>query len=990
VRDQRGPSVLLIRDLGELVVESDARTHDPGGTKPRTILALLCAGAGDPVPASTLITEVWGPDAPEKTQRALESQMWRLRKALSPDGDGRSPITTDRAGYRLDVSSVRLDSAMFEAAAARVSARHDASPALRHLDDALSLWRGEPFTTAASTPTLDQARRRLHTVRTSLLTRRADLLLAGGHVERALDEAQALITRDPLDEHAWTLKIAALAASGQRAEALTAYRDIRELLATELGMDPGEELRAAHRTVLDDHSRAVRRIHLPSQHTSFVGRDHELAALVRLLGSERAISITGIPGVGKTRLALEAARRAADSFDDGVWFVPRRAGTDDAGAILATMRVQPSADAPTTLDQVCAHLSTMSALLVLDGAPPSHPVQEGSHRPPATAQPAPHIDATHTAASGTTDTDTTDSSTTDTGTTDTDTDDTETASADPDRTDAPPPNVVDAILQRCAAVTILGVGAPLGVEGEHVVTVHPLPVDITAGNVGPPPAHRLLTDRIRVAVGNFDPDDADQTDLDRICRAMGGLPLGLELAAARTATFSLHEVAEQFGAAMPEPVQRAFTLAYESLGEDLADTFLRLTALRSPFTPALAESVCGNRGSQVTDALTELTRRSLLWPIRGDRHRPTRFTVLSTVAEHARTADPAAARAALLRRDEAIAALLTTTPMRSSPTSARDLARVDHDHHTVVAFLESVVADPVKVEEHIDLIDRLGPYWFLRRRLADGIRLLRRAARTCATGRCSPRTQALVTLSLGAALAFSQLTDEAHRHLTAITLDDLDALTADDNPEIRTLRMAFVTLAAWTGDDHDLASQLSRRAASALTTGPDTQSIAATVTAAVALCELTAGDIAAGAEHAHSALALSTELGDPLAMHLACVMMGIGALFDGDATMGLKWNDQAFRAYLDAGGVQICDTVEQRGNHLAAATDIRRAAAAFAVARTYAADAGMAWPRNPFTHDAVRRCRESDNATFEAGWRDGSAAARDALATGDHERFANL
>ncbi|MDL9946585.1 BTAD domain-containing putative transcriptional regulator [Gordonia sp. ABSL11-1] len=983
--------MLLIRDLGELVVESDARTHDPGGTKPRTILALLCAGAGagagNSVPASTLITEVWGPDAPEKTQRALESQMWRLRKALSPDSDGRSPITTDRTGYRLDGSSVRLDSAMFEAAAARVSTGHDASSALRHLDDALSLWRGEPFTTAASTPTLDQARRRLHTVRTSLLTRRADLLLAGGHIERALDEAQALITRDPLDEHAWTLKIGALAASGQRAEALTAYRDIRELLATELGMDPGEELRAAHRTVLDDHSRAVRRIHLPSQHTSFVGRDHELAALVRLLGSERAISITGIPGVGKTRLALEAARRAADSFDDGVWFVPRRAGTDDAGAILATMRVQPSADAPAPLDQVCAHLSMMSALLVLDGARPTHPLQESSHRRPATEQSAPHIDATHIAVSRTTDTDTIDTSTTDTETADTET---ASASVDPGRTDAPPPNVVDAILQRCAAVTILGVGVPLGVEGEHVVTVHPLPVDITAGNVGPPPAHRLLTDRIRVAVGNFDPDDADQTDLDRICRAMGGLPLGLELAAARTATFSLHEVAEQFGAAMPEPVQRAFTLAYESLGEDLADTFLRLTALRSPFTPTLAESVCGNRASQVTDALTELTRRSLLWPIRGDRHRPTRFTVLSTVAEHARTADPAAARAALLRRDEAIAALLTTTPMRSSPTSARDLARVDHDHHTVVAFLESVVADPVKVEEHVDLIDRLGPYWFLRRRLADGIRLLRRAARTCSTGRCSPRTQALVTLSLGAALAFSQLTDEAHRHLTAITLDDLDVLTADDDPETRTLRMAFVTLAAWTGDDHDLASQLSRRAGSALTTGPDTQSIAATVTATVALCELTAGDIAAGSEHAHSALALSTELGDPLAMHLACVMMGIGALFDGDTTMGLKWNDQAFRAYLDAGGVQICDTIEQRGNHLAAATDIRRAAAAFAVARTYAADAGMAWPRNPFTHDAVRRCRESDNATFEAGWRDGSAAARDALATGDHERFAGM
>ncbi|MDF3282486.1 hypothetical protein [Gordonia sp. N1V] len=117
---------------------------------------------------------------------------------------------------------------------------------------------------------------------------------------------------------------------------------------------------------------------------------------------------------------------------------------------------------------------------------------------------------------------------------------------------------------------------------------------------------------------------------------MGGLPLGLELAAARMATFSVREVADQFGSAVPEPIDRAFRLAYESLDVGLACLYLRLTALRSPFTSELAEAVCG---ADVADDLAELCRRSLLWPIRGDRLRPTRFTILDTIAEHARVLD---------------------------------------------------------------------------------------------------------------------------------------------------------------------------------------------------------------------------------------------------------------------------------------------------------------------------------------------------------------
>ncbi|WP_193361577.1 hypothetical protein [Gordonia polyisoprenivorans] len=120
------------------------------------------------------------------------------------------------------------------------------------------------------------------------------------------------------------------------------------------------------------------------------------------------------------------------------------------------------------------------------------------------------------------------------------------------------------------------------------------------------------------------------------------------------------------------------------------------------------------------------------------------------------------------------------------------------------------------------------------------------------------------------------------------------------------------------------------------------------------------------------------------------MMLGIRALINGDTRMGLRWNDQAFHAYLDAGGVQICDTVEQRGNHLAAAGEVNRAGRAFAVARTYALDAGMEWPRHPFTHDAIRRCRDDENTAFDRGWRAGIADARDALVMGDHERFAGM
>ncbi|WP_020172085.1 AfsR/SARP family transcriptional regulator [Gordonia polyisoprenivorans] len=907
----------VIRDLGEMVVWRDGVIVNPGGTKPRTILALLCAHAGRPVPASTLIAEVWGADAPAKTQRALESQMWRLRKALVPEGFP-PVIITERAGYRLDLDEVSVDSIDFETAGVAVLSGAVVDPSA--LDAVLSTWRGEPFTTAAPSPGLDQARRQLDVIRTALLTRRADLSAESGQYHRAIDEAQALITRDPLDEHAWALKITVLAATGQRAEAFTAYRDVRELLATELGVTPGDEIRAAHRHALGQHNRSVRRLHLPSQHTSFVGRTSELAETVRLLESDRAVSLDGIPGVGKTRLALEAARRVADSFDDGVWFIDRSTDAGVAETVLTTMRIQPAADSTAGLDQVCDHLATMSVLLVLDGPMSSEDV-----------------------------------------------------------------DVVDAILQRCAAVTILGSSGPMGVRGERVLTVHPLTVD-SGRTGGPSPAQQLLVDRIRVARGVFDPDPADLDDLDRICTAMGGLPLGLELAAARMATFSVREVADQFGSAVPEPIDRAFRLAHESLDVGLARRYLRLTALRSPFTSELAEAVCG---ADVADDLAELCRRSLLWPIRGDRLRPTRFTILDTIAEHARVLDRPAALEAVRRRDHAVTALLATTPMHSTMSSARDLARVDNDVSTVLAFLESVVSDPARLDTHIDLIEQLGPYWYLCRRLAAGIRLLRIASETCSRGGCSARTSAMVTACLSAASAFSQQTAEAHRHLTALSPDDLDAaiVVDDQDPDVGCRRFAFLALASWTGDDHALAGIFAQRAWDALVTGSRE---AAIVTATKALCELTVGNVAEGTHHAHTALALGAELGDPLAIHLAAVMLGIRALLNGDTRMGLRWNDQAFHAYLDAGGVQICDTVEQRGNHLAAAGEVNRAGRAFAVARTYALDAGMEWPRHPFTHDAIRRCRDDENTAFDQGWRAGIAEARDALVMGDHERFAGM
>ena len=916
--------MLVIRDLGELVAERPSQRCDPGGAKPRTILAVLCAQSGRPVSAAALITEVWGPDASERTHRALESQIWRLRKALSPQGEP-SAIVTDRAGYRLDLDEVAVDSIAFEADAATLLDPSN-TPTVDALERALGRWRGEPFATATSTPMLDQARRRLHALRTALLTRRADLLLTAGEFERALDEAQALIARDPLDEHAWTVKITALSATGQRAEALLAYRDIRELLATELGVEPSLETRAAHRAVLDDHTRTVRHIRLPSQHTSFVGREADLADTVRLLENERAVSLVGIPGVGKTRLALEAARRAADAFDDGVWYIARRDHSDDATAILETMRIQPSADTPTAIDQVCAHLSTTSTLLVLDGNPAENPNTL--------------ID-----------------------------------------------NSIDTILQRCAAVAVLCVGSPTGVDGERVVTVHPLAVEAPAGTAVPP-AHRLLIDRIRGVSGQFDPTPDDRADLDRICRAMGGLPLGLELAAARTATFSLTEVADQLGTGVPEPVTRAFSLAVDSLDEERYDRFVRLTALRNPFTPALAATV--SNSPSIADDLAEFTRRSLLWPIRGDRHRPTRFTIPQTVAEHALASAPERADAARAARDDAIATLLASTPIRSTPRSARDLARVDDDHSTVMAFLESVVTDPARLDDHVDVLERLGVYWYLRRRLADGIRVLRVAATTTATGRCRPRTAAMVTLALGTALAFSQLTDEAHSNLTSLPLDELTEIIApgDVDAETHCTRMAVASLAAWVGDDHSVAQDYADHAATM--TGDGTAGIAATVTAAQALCEVIAGQFTEALDHAHTALALGTERGDPLATHLATVMLGIASLFTGDTDMGLRWNDQAFRAYLESGGLQICDSIEQRGNHLTAAGEIERAGRAFAVSRRYAVDAGLDWPRNPFTHDSLRRARETEPTVFERGWRGGWIDAADAISTHDHQRFSAL
>jgi len=302
--------------LGPLVVRSDAGETELGGSRPRALLAVLLMHPNEPVSAERLAMALFGEDAPAGAVKTVRVHVSRLRRALGdPDA-----LATTADGYRLRVRPGELDAERFERLVAEGQAALRAGQPQRAagvLREALTLWRGPPFGELERLPLAAAEIARLEEQRLAALQTRVEADLAAGRHAELIGELRRLVAEQPLRERLHELLMLALYRSSRQAEALDAYRRVREEFVEELGLEPGLRLRELERAILEQDPRLdappVRAPGPPA--SAFVGREPELAALTAgldqvLAGSGRVFLVSGEPGIGKTRLAEELAVHA--------------------------------------------------------------------------------------------------------------------------------------------------------------------------------------------------------------------------------------------------------------------------------------------------------------------------------------------------------------------------------------------------------------------------------------------------------------------------------------------------------------------------------------------------------------------------------------------------------------------------------------------------------------------------------------------------------
>ncbi|KAB2345243.1 AfsR/SARP family transcriptional regulator [Actinomadura rudentiformis] len=385
------PGGLYFRVLGPVVAERDGVPLDVGGPQPRAVLGLLLLEAGRVVSVDRLAEALWEGEPPNSWRVQLQGMVSRLRRKLGAGGERTSaPIDTVPPGYRLRMSDDQLDLLVFRREVERAK-RHMAAGehllAAELLHVAMARWRGQICADVAS-PYVRQAAAGWEDLRLAALEDRIDADIARGRHDELAAELHALVREHPLRERFSGQLMTVLSRAGRPADALAVFRDARERMVAELGIEPSTRLQQLHRAILTgvhgaENADAVRGLpyvvprQLPADVVDHVGREELLAELDAVLSSSgpRAapprIAITGPGGIGKTALALRLAHRNREAYADGQLYA--RLGTADAAGVLATFLHAlgvPPAGVPQAVDERGSLfrelLATRRVLLVLD------------------------------------------------------------------------------------------------------------------------------------------------------------------------------------------------------------------------------------------------------------------------------------------------------------------------------------------------------------------------------------------------------------------------------------------------------------------------------------------------------------------------------------------------------------------------------------------------------------------------------------------------
>ncbi|MET7984084.1 BTAD domain-containing putative transcriptional regulator [Streptomyces sp. NPDC005281] len=671
-----------------------------GGARLRALLTVLALRPGRTVSAAVLVDEVWDGDPPADAPGALQALVGRLRRAVGADA-----VASAEGGYRLEAAPDDVDLHRFERLAGegtRAVADGDPAKAAVILDDALALWSG-PALADLPDRTAEAAHwetRRLH-ARCARLT----AALALGQAESALPELTALCDAHPLDEPLQALRLRALRDAGRTAEALAAYEDVRRLLADRLGSDPGAELRALHGELLRPAEGGGARVRGPEPRsagadnglaaaggtrpappapgnlrarlTSFVGREKDIDAIRGDLAAARLVTLLGPGGAGKTRLSQEAAEALAPAPRDGVWLA-ELAPVDDPKAVPEAVLTAVGAR-ETVLRGAGAE--EMRAVADRHDDPLTRLTEHcAKRRMLIVLDNCEHV------------------------------------------VDAAA-HLAEALLERCPGVTVLATSRePLGVPGELLRPVDPLPE---------PVALRLLADRGAAARPGFRVED-DPEAAAEICRRLDGLPLAIELAAARLRMLTSRQIADRLddrfrlltsGSRTVLPRQQTLRAvvdwSWDLLDEAERDTLGRLSVFAGGCDLAAAEAVCG---PAALDVLGSLVDKSLVVAApSGQGDTQMRYRLLETVAEYAgERLDESGAREATERAHLTYYRELarTTDPLLRGPRQRSAIDLIEREYENLRTALRHAVTGRDE-QEALCMVLSLTWYWQIRDQRVD-------------------------------------------------------------------------------------------------------------------------------------------------------------------------------------------------------------------------------------------------------------------------------
>ncbi len=712
------PPGLRIQLLGGFRVWVGNRTIPDQAWRPRataTVLKLLALAPGHQLHRDEVLELLW-PETPVATAaNRLHGILYTARRILEPD----LPPRARSAYLRMEGEQVALcpggalwtDVAAFETAAASAETSQEPATCMA----AITLYGGELLPEDRYEEWAVRRREELHARYVALVRRLAELCQAQGDLAGTIAALERLIAAEPTDEPAHVALMRLYAATGRRTQALRLYNQFRETLQRELEVEPEAATQRLYEDILRGdipsvqevpaqgdwqagrgvHPPAQRRHNLPVQLTSFIGREREIAEVTGLLTTSRLVTLTGTGGCGKTRLALEVAARVVDWFADGVWLVELAALTDGqlvVQAVASALGLRQQSGRP-LVEILVDYAQPRHLLLVLDNC---------EHLVGACAA------------------------------------------------------LADLLLRDCPRLHILATSRePLGIAGETRWRVpsldtpdpHTLPdgVDLPSLLAGYD-AVRLFVDRARLSAPNFMLTPHNAAAVAQVCHRLDGLPLAIELAAARVNVLPveqiaarLHDVFHLLGGGSRTALPRQQTLqammdwSYDLLSEKEQRLLRRLAVFADGATLEAAEAICTGNGidaAEVLDLLAALVDKSLV--IVEEHAGEARYRLLEIIRQYAAGKLQAAGEEAELRRrhrDWYLRLAERAEPESWGAAQRLWLERLELEHENLRAALAWSVADPQGAEAGLRLAAALWNFWWMRGYLSEGRRWLEQMLR---------------------------------------------------------------------------------------------------------------------------------------------------------------------------------------------------------------------------------------------------------------------